>query len=98
MDDATKKAALTKLYYTREYIAYPDQLVNKAVIDRFFDTMDIDPAKSFFENKLALRISYKHVTYRNFRDPDVNEVDMVAHGQSANVNAFSTISDNSIGE
>lgn len=97
IDDSTRKAALKKLYYIREYIAYPDQLMNQTVIDKFFKNMDVDPSKSFFENKLSLRKSYSDVTYRNFRNPDINEIYMTAHGQAAKINAFFTTSDNSIG-
>lgn len=96
MEAETKKAALKKLENIRQYIAYPDELLDESKLDEYYKELSLDEEGSYYANKLQLRVFFVRRSLRKYRD-SVSNHRWVGHSNSAVVNAFYDPSENSIG-
>ena len=86
MDDETKIEARKKLEKMRQFIAYPDEFLDKEKVDEIYSKLDMDE-DSYLENVLKLSkffTKYYALQLREIVDPD----DWREHRYVALVNAF----------
>jgi predicted metalloendopeptidase len=94
MDQATRGKAHEKLDQMIQFIAYPDELLDKSKVDGMFSELDIQEG-DYLGNVLKLIKWYREFTNKRLRQP-VDKKDWVDHSYVALVNAFYNPSVNSI--
>lgn len=94
MDDTTRANALEKAAKMATHIAYPDELIDDAKLDKFYEKLDISSDK-YLENILNVTKFGTEFSFGRLRQP-VNKTDWVTHGRPAIVNAFYSSIENSI--
>ncbi|XP_046983494.1 neprilysin-2-like isoform X1 [Schistocerca americana] len=94
MDEATRKKALEKAKSMVAHIAYPDELLDDAKLDKFYEKLDISPAL-YLESVLNLSRFAVDYSFSRLREP-VNKTEWTSHSNVATVNAFYDTLENSI--
>ncbi|XP_057331076.1 neprilysin-2-like isoform X2 [Microplitis mediator] len=95
MDEETRKSALEKAASMTSHIAYPDELLNDAKLEEFYENLQLDDNASYLKNILNLTLFGTEYSFSKLRKP-VNKSDWVSHGRPAVVNAFYSSIENSI--
>uniref|UniRef100_A0A224X7X4 Putative m13 family peptidase n=1 Tax=Panstrongylus lignarius TaxID=156445 RepID=A0A224X7X4_9HEMI len=95
MDDETRKNALEKAASIKEYIAYPDELLDDNKLAEFYKDYDVSNVKSFLEAILKTTTFATNYTMTRLRQP-VNKTEWLRHASPAVVNAFYNGLENSI--
>lgn len=95
MDPATKKNALDKVQAIDEFVAYPNELLDASIVDKYYVQLQFDENSDYFESVLRLA---KFMCDKDFEKLHlaVNKSDWVTHGRAAVVNAFYNLVENSI--
>lgn len=93
MDPETKKNALDKVEAIDEFMAYPNELIDNQLVDKYFAPLKLED--DFFDS--VLRIA-KFGCDKSFEKVHmaVNKSDWVTHGRATVVNAFYNLVENSI--
>lgn len=93
MDPETKKNALDKAEAIDEFIAYPSELIDNRLVDKYYAPLELED--NFFGS--VLRIA-KFGWDKKFEKVHmaVNKSDWVTHGRATVVNAFYNLVENSI--
>ncbi|XP_034236596.1 neprilysin-2 isoform X1 [Thrips palmi] len=94
MDDATRQEALNKAYAMTNHIAYPDELLDNAKLDKFYEGLEVNP-DLYLESILNLTKFGTDYSFNRLRQK-VNKTEWISHGRPAIVNAFYSSIENSI--
>ncbi|XP_067648018.1 neprilysin-2 isoform X5 [Eurosta solidaginis] len=94
MDEATKAEAKKKLHSMATHIGYPDEMLDNAKLEEYYNNLDIDPNK-YFESFLKMNVFGTDYSFNKLRLP-VNKTDWVRHARPAVVNAYYSAIENSI--
>lgn len=94
MDETTRANALEKAAKMATHIAYPDELIDDAKLDKFYEKLEIS-SDMYLENILNVTKFGTEFSFGRLRQP-VNKTDWVTHGRPAIVNAFYSSIENSI--
>lgn len=94
MDEVTRKSAIEKAKSMTTHIAYPEELLDNAKLEEFYDGLEIEPT-NYLESVLNLTRFGTNYSFKQLRKP-VNKTDWKSHGNPAIVNAFYSSIENSI--
>lgn len=94
MDKKTRRNALDKAKSMTAYIAYPDELLEIANLEKFYNKLDLSP-DNYLDSVLNLTKFGLDYSFNKLREP-VNKSDWITHGRPAIVNAFYSSLENSI--
>jgi len=94
MDDETRKSALNKLHSMSTHIGYPDEIMDNAKIEKYYENLSIDP-ENYLSSVLHMNVFGTDYAFNKLRKP-VNKTDWVTHARPAIVNAFYSSIENSI--
>lgn len=94
MDEETRKSALNKLHAMSTHIGYPDEIMNKTNIEKYYENLEIDP-NNYLKSILNMQVFGTNYAFNKLRKP-VNKTDWVTHARPAIVNAFYSSIENSI--
>lgn len=96
MDDETRQSALKKLRTMSTFIGYPDELMDNAKIEKYYENLDID------ENNYLLSIlnMFVFATNRSFSKLHkmYNKTEWTEHVNAVQVNALYYLVGNGIGK
>merc|ERR1711990_347142 len=94
MDDKTRVRAREKLRTMKEYIGYPDELLQVHLLEEVYKDLEVSPLKHF-ENGIEVGKWSTTYVWSKIREK-VNKTDWKRHDQPAIVNAFYSPLENSI--
>ncbi|ERL87973.1 hypothetical protein D910_05361 [Dendroctonus ponderosae] len=94
MDDKTRQNALDKARSMSTHIAYPDEMLNDAKLEEFYEGLELDQ-NQYLRSILNLTLFGTRFSFKRLRQP-VNKTDWITHGRPAVVNAFYSAIENSI--
>ncbi|XP_058790751.1 neprilysin-2-like [Phymastichus coffea] len=94
MDEKTKEAAKKKLRSMKNYVAYPDELLEDKKIDAYFQELEIN-SESFLKNHLNLKLFKFKKILEKLKKP-VDQDDWTERGYITTVDAFYKLSMNII--
>ncbi|KAJ8670102.1 hypothetical protein QAD02_001361 [Eretmocerus hayati] len=93
--DDEKSAALEKLDHMIPLIAYPDELFDNKILDKFHENMKVS-AKNFFKSMLSIQLARDLHMFKSLKQP-VNRSDWTGgFGAASVVNAFYRLEANTI--
>lgn len=96
MDKTTRERAQDKVAAMISHIAYPDELLDEATLERFYEKLQVSE-NHYFESILNVTLFNTEYSISQLRKP-LNKTEWISHGKSAVVNAFYSAGDNSIRE
>ncbi|XP_055296722.1 neprilysin-2-like [Sitodiplosis mosellana] len=94
MDDETRKSALNKLKVMSTHIGYPDEIMDNAKIEKYYENLKINE-NNYLQSVLNMTIFDTDFEFGKLRKP-VNKTDWVNFAHTAVVNAFYSVPENSI--
>eukprot|EP00095_Tigriopus_kingsejongensis_P007986 snap_masked-scaffold269_size230758-processed-gene-0.4 protein:Tk07986 transcript:snap_masked-scaffold269_size230758-processed-gene-0.4-mRNA-1 annotation:"PREDICTED: neprilysin-2" len=94
MDVSTKTRAHEKLEGIKEYIAYPEEILDDKNLEDIYKDLKIE-AKEYFKNGISMSIWSTNYHWRKLRE-EVDKTDWKRHANPAVVNAFYSSIENSI--
>merc|ERR1719472_289966 len=94
MDDKTRVRAREKLRTMREYIGYPDELLQVHLLEEVYKDLEVSPLKHF-ENGIEVGKWSTTYVWSKIREK-IDKTDWKRHDQPAIVNAFYSPLENSI--
>lgn len=94
MDADTKVAALSKVKSMSTHIGYPDEIMDNAKLEAYYEGLEINP-DTYLESVLKMNVFGTDYAFNKLRKP-VNKTDWVTHARPAVVNAFYSSIENSI--
>lgn len=94
MDNKTKKRAKAKLASMKEYIGYPEEILDNWRLEELYEKLHID-ANTHFMNGIHMSIWATDYSWGKLREK-VDKTDWKRHGAPAVVNAFYSSIENSI--
>ncbi|XP_050527946.1 neprilysin-2-like [Daktulosphaira vitifoliae] len=95
MDPITKKNALEKAEAIEEFVAYPDELLDYSIVDKYYSKVQLEDDSDYFRSVLQLIKLRCDKSFEKLHTP-VNKSDWITHGQAITVNAFYNLVENSI--
>lgn len=94
MDEETRKSAVAKLHSMSTHIGYPDEIMNKTNIEKYYENLEIDE-NNYLKSILNMQVFGTNYAFNKLRKP-VNKTDWITHARPAIVNAFYSSIENSI--
>ena len=94
MDDETRESALNKLKAMSTHIGYPDEIMDNAKIEKYYENLEINE-NNYLQSVLNMNVFGTDYAFNKLRKP-VNKTDWVTHARPAVVNAFYSSIENSI--
>lgn len=94
MDPMTKKRAHRKLSTIKEYIGYPEEILNNTALEELYKGLEVEPT-SYFQNGISMSIWSTNYHWKKLRET-VDKTDWKRHANPAVVNAFYSSIENSI--
>merc|ERR1719266_155261 len=94
MDDETRVRAKRKLSTMREYIGYPDELLQVDLLEELYEGLEVSPEKHY-ENGIEIGKWSTAYVWSKMREK-IDKTDWKRHDQPAIVNAFYSPLENSI--
>ena len=94
MDEGTKTKAYLKLQSIKEYIAYPEEIMNNTKLEDFYDGIEVSN-DTFYQNSINIGLWSTKYSWSQFRK-QIDKTDWKRHGNAAVVNAFYNLIENSI--
>ncbi|XP_022914109.1 neprilysin-2 isoform X2 [Onthophagus taurus] len=94
MDEKSRKRALEKAQAMSTHIAYPDELLDDKILEKFYQDLELDSEK-YLMSVINLTQFATRFSFNRLRQP-VNKTDWITHGRPAIVNAFYSAIENSI--
>ncbi|XP_055324267.1 neprilysin-2-like [Sitodiplosis mosellana] len=94
MDDETRKSALNKLKAMSTHIGYPDEIMDNAKIEKYYENLEIDE-NNYLSSVLNMNVFGTDYAFNKLRKP-VNKTDWVNYAHTAVVDAYYSPLDNSI--
>ena len=90
----TRDRALEKLATIKEYIGYPEEILDNGNLEKLYKGLEISDA-TYFRNGINMSIWSTNYHWRKLREP-VDKTDWRRHANPAVVNAFYSPIENSI--
>ena len=94
MDPETKKRAHRKLSTIKEYIGYPEEILNNTALEELYEGLEVKP-ETYFQNGIGMSIWSTNYHWKKLRET-VDKTDWKRHANPAVVNAFYSSIENSI--
>ena len=94
MDPLTKKRAHRKLNTIKEYIGYPEEILNNTALEELYKGLEVEPT-AYFQNGISMSIWSTNYHWKKLREK-VDKTDWKRHANPAVVNAFYSSIENSI--
>lgn len=94
MDESTRVRAKAKLHSMKEYIGYPDEILDNWRLEELYKKLQIE-ADTHFQNGIRMSIWGTNYAWGKLREK-VDKTDWKRHGAPAVVNAFYSSIENSI--
>jgi len=94
MDEKTKRRAKRKLNTMREYIGYPEEIMDEGKLEELYEGLNVD-SNNHFMNGINMSIWGTNYAWGRLREK-INKTDWRRHGRPAVVNAFYSSVENSI--
>jgi membrane metallo-endopeptidase-like protein 1 len=94
MDSETRKRAHHKLATIKEYIAYPEEILNNTALEELYKGLVVSP-EAYFQNGISMSIWSTNYHWKKLREV-VDKTDWKRHANPAVVNAFYSSIENSI--
>ena len=95
MDEETRIAALKKKDGMKSVVAYPEELINDSLVEKYYNNVEMTPDQ-YFQNILNMSRKYKNHTIGRLREPIIERNLWTSH-TITNVNAFYWFPLNTIG-
>jgi len=94
MDPKTKERAHRKLSQIKEYIGYPEEILDNKNLEELYKGLEIS-SEEYFQNSVSMSIWSMNYHWRKLREK-VDKTDWKRHANPAIVNAFYSSLENSI--
>lgn len=96
MDEKTKQIAQKKLSLVKQYIAYPDEILDDEKLDAYYHNIEVHPG-SFLKSHLSIEIANVKRSLKGFKH-STKDNSWTHHIDIATANAVYLRSENSIGK
>lgn len=94
MDEKTRERALKKLSSIKEYIGYPEELLNNTKLEDIYQGLEISN-ETYFGNGINMSVWSTAYHWKKLREK-VNKTEWTRHSNPAVVNAYYSAIENSI--